>query len=410
MTSKKHPLMKKAGLVQLTTCAIGCLTMPILSNAQEAAPPSVPVTEPSSPSDWLQWGAVSAHPYAGYTVLYDNNIDLSGTNKIDDVIVHLTPGITLHAGDTANRQERYLLVDYSADPTFFIQEGGHRNAVDHRGNLSLLWPVSRLTLGLSQDYVAITEPSVDVHRRIQQTTYNTRLTSRYQVSDKSAIEVNGRYVNRDYNDPSFVKSQEFSNDDWFDYQVTPKLSTALGVALGWVDIRNNPDQNYQRGLVRAKYEVTEKLDAHGQAGVENRQFQSGRSDRLGPVFGLGAVYQILPRTVLSLDVNREENNSSVLAGLNYVATSLTAAIRQELSEDIFLNVAGGYVNSDYRGAAPTINSTRNDDYFFVRPSLDAMLGEHWKTGIFLQYRENKSNVKNVEFDNFQAGMQASYTF
>ena len=412
MTSKKYPLINNSVLSKIAACAVGCMTLPLAGVAQEAAPPSVPVTEPSSPSDWLVWGPVSAHPYAGYTVLYDDNIDLNSTNKVDDIIVHFTPGLALHAGDTANREERYMLADYSADPTFFIQEGGHRNVVDHRGSLSVLWPISRLTLGLSQDYMAITESSVDVGARVQRRFYNTRITSTYELSDKTSFEVNGRYINRDYSNPTFVKGQEFSNDDWFNYEVTPKLSTAVGVAFGWVDLKSHPNQSYQRALVRAIYSLTEKLDVNAQAGAELREFQSNRSDLTSPIFGLGVEYHPFARTTLNLDANREENNSSVLSTLNYVSTSITGSIRQEIAADVFLTIAGGFVNSDYHGAAPGALTSRNDNYYFIRPSVDANLGEHWKTGIFLQYRENDSNVATggLDFENFQAGMQASYTF
>jgi hypothetical protein len=156
--------------------------------------------------------------------------------------------------------------------------------------------------------------------------------------------------------------------------------------------------------------VTEKLEANATGGVELREFDSDRSDKLGGVFGVGLVYRPVVRTTLNLNANREENNSSVFAGLNYVANSIVGSIRQELRQDLFLTAAGGYVNSDYSGAAPGVTTSREDNYYFIRPSLDAILGEHWKTGIFLQYRENDSNVTGLGFDNFQAGMQASYTF
>ena len=64
------------------------------------------------------------------------------------------------------------------------------------------------------------------------------------------------------------------------------------------------DQTFEQANVRINYQATGKLGLSASAGVEFRQFDNHRGDRVTPVFELGAIYRPFDGTTVTLTAGR----------------------------------------------------------------------------------------------------------
>ena len=99
----------------------------------------------------LRYGPWSVFPRFRGSVTYDNNIYISPSNKKDDVIWSLSPGVTLGAGDFRQREGSSALIDYA--PTFDIFTTRSRNnAIDHDGRFLAEWRPGKWSAAIEQLY------------------------------------------------------------------------------------------------------------------------------------------------------------------------------------------------------------------------------------------------------------------
>ena len=92
---------------------------------------------------------------------------------------------------------------------------------------------------------------------------------------------------------------------------------------------SNPDQTYQQLLVRGLYVVSGKLELRGTAGIEFRQYASGQTGTVEPVFTLSATYQPRISTSFTLEAYRREE-PSFAGDYNYISLGFAAGVRQKL--------------------------------------------------------------------------------
>src|SRR5215467_14404864 len=178
-------------------------------------------------------------PRASASVMYDDNINIqSGPARQRDVIWSLSPGAILLAGNPgveippgttyeglrflprrpdigfSGQPAKMLLFNYS--PTFkFFDEHDNYNSIDQLAQFTGIYSLARLILGLDQDYVKALETVADVGARTPSAHFTTRLTSIYELSDRTSIEINGQYLNILYEDPRFTGSRQWENQNWF---------------------------------------------------------------------------------------------------------------------------------------------------------------------------------------------------
>ena len=141
-----------------------------------------------------------------------------------------------------------------------------------------------------------------------------------------------------------------------------------------------------------------------------REFQGGQSDRLNPVFILGATYRPLENTTFKLDAYRRSQTSVVLQNQNYTTTGFSANVHQTLFENYAVNLSGGYEDSDYTSNSHGVSATRNDKYFFTQIGLEWTPVDRLTVGAFYQYRDNDSSLATHSFNNNQVGLNVGYRF
>jgi hypothetical protein len=166
---------------------------------------------------------------------YDDNITLSPDNRREDFYGTIAPEIILGFGDVTDREENYVLLDYSPSAYFFL-DNSEFNTIDQIAQLEGQWHLSRLTLSLSQDIRSvqsanldvasgtggfINQTSLDIGGRQRLNTYSTHFDAAYELTGKTSLRAGLNYALNDYQD--LIGSKVFSGTLGFDYKYGPKL-------------------------------------------------------------------------------------------------------------------------------------------------------------------------------------------
>ena len=429
--------MDKSYPTALTFCCVSAVLAGLIpaGNAQIAnldpAPPNAFDTEREETlAKFLNLGPISVRPHFNMTAYYDDNLAITAHKGQEDFVWRFSPGALFGIGEFRGDKGNYLSLDYTATGSIYTKYSDY-NALDHLVDFDVGWKLAKLTLGAGQSYEISSGKQVEVSGFVEQETYTTLLTSRYDLSDKTFFELNGRQllINSDSirvnpeSETHLNGINEWDVEAWANHKPTEKLTLGVGGNFGWRDIhgiRNGtnaapktPNQTFQQGMARAAYEVSEKLDVNGSIGFQFSQFQDG--DNKGPIFifDLGGTWEPIAQTSLSLQAYRRDNPSYVLNGRNYTATGINASLRKKFLEKYSASIAGGFENTDYtKDSSATVGVERTDNYFWVRPALEFQINDRWNVGVFYQFRTKSSDQPNDAFDysNNQVGLYSNFRF
>jgi hypothetical protein len=356
--------------------------------------------------------------------VYDDNINLNRTNQISDFYFSIEPALMLGFGDTEARSENYLQLDY-IPAVFLFADHSENNSLQHVIRLEGQYHASRLTLNLSQtvqlmDGVDVQtqntaggldqQVNLDVAGRTTFNIYDTHLNAAYYVTGKTFLSGGVDYTNNHYTD--LISSETITGNFFVNYNYSDKLVVGLGGTFGYDQVEEpNPDQNFEQANLRLSYKATGKIDFIGSVGVEFRHFEDDTIDtHVSPIFEIGVNYTPFDGTKISLTANRHIYNSAVLAEQNYTMTNITAGIQQRLLQRVFLGFNGGYQTSDYFSTTASSGPSRNDDYFFVQPSIAVSVTRFWTVGAYYLHRVNSSSFDAFSFHDNQVGIRSTLQF
>ena len=385
----------------------------------------------------LKVGPVDIHPRFTAGMTYDDNIYISRNRPVSDEIWSISPGVQLIAGDrqamaeyrldqrdllglsplsfitvpSENWPGSILTLDYAPRPNFYTHES-QNNGVDQFLSLNTLFPLSRLILGVRQDYTYQNTQVIEAGQLTPQTVFNTAITSGYQISSRSFVQVNLRRDSYDYQASNLTGYAQYQNDNWFGYQFSERLNLGGGATFGYVNVQDDTSQTYQQILARALYQLAEKVALDASAGVEFRQYSTDSPSTVEPVFSLTGSYNWRPTTSLYLNAHRWDQ-ASVSSGYNYLQTGFSGGIRQQFLERYSMNLSGGwdtYAYSSYQGAPQSVASRSDNNYWYVRLGFDFRFNPFLKASAFYQYRQQNYQTGNGGFTDNQIGVSATYGF
>jgi hypothetical protein len=429
--------MDKSTFAPLTLCCVTAVIAGLVpaTNAQvvniEPEPRSVFDAEyDDSVANFMNAGPFSVRPHLYMTAYYDDNLALQPRREQEDFVWRFAPGVLFGIGEFRGDKGNYLSLDYTATGSLYTKYCEY-NSLDHYVAFNAGWRTAKLTLGVGQSYETASGKLVEAAAFVDQETYTTLLTSKYDFSDKTSFELNGRQSlisteaqNLDGPDQDLISINEWVVEAWGNYKTTEKLILGAGFTAGWRDIRgfgpsepnevDTPNQTFQQFLVRALHHVSAKVDVRASLGAQISQFQDGEDDGPNLVFNLGSSWQAAERTSVAVDLYRHDRPSYVFNGRNYIATGIRASVRQMFLEKYTAILATGYENTDYSNISSDNRGgpDRTDNYFWVRPTLDYQFDDHWTMGVFYQFRTKASDQANDAFDysNNQVGIYSNYRF
>jgi hypothetical protein len=377
----------------------------------------------------FQIGNVNVRPHASYSVVYDDNIFLEHKSKFlgaqgnpgrDHDFVHtFTPGLKLDAGDAAARQSAYFRANYEAAFTRFTHNSGS-DATDHNVLVGVGGKLNRLQVGVEQTLQSRSDAdaaNLAANGRVKRKTWETKIDSDYEVSEKTSLSLNLKQTIGDYNAPLF-DTVDRSATLFLDYQVLPKVKMGVGGGAGYLQVdgtaaNHNANSAYYQGLVRLTWEATEKLNITATGGLEHRNIQErGAADPDGLVFGVSANWKASEQTTVSLSATRGKKASNAQVAQLNEETAITGSIKHSLFDRVSLNLDGGYSYSHYKATSTAAGALRDDNYFFAKPALTYRFVERAQASLYYQYRRNDSTAvaNGNDFYNNQLGLELSYSF
>ena len=365
-------------------------------------------------------GRWKVSPHLRLEMTYDDNIFIQPTGKVGDFIFTAAPGVTIGYWDYEDEMERYLdrsrsaavidrgegsflVVDYTGILLGFASTSS-QNAYDQDARFDARWRLEKLTLGAASHFESKSEADIDVGGRVRRKTVSTEITAGYQLSERTSFGVD--FFNVIQNREDFLKTLEWRNENYFDYELTPLLRVGLGGAVGRLEVEDHADQIFERILGRVNFESTAKVSIAARGGVEFRQSDGPVGDMVEPIFNVTARYSLAEATAVVLDSYRRVEPSSSQPDEDYTATGVSLRFERTLRTGLRFWVEGGYEHTNYTESSGV--SQRQDDFFYVRAGLLYNFAHWGNAGIGYEYRENDSSQASSSFDNnrvtFQFGL------
>jgi hypothetical protein len=353
--------------------------------------------------------------------VWDDNIFLTHTNKTSDYYFAIEPQLTLGFGDMEGRSRSYFRLDYMPSGLLYVDHSDE-DAFNQLIHLEGGYSSGRLRLSLMQDVVLLQSANLnsfidttglwantDANAPSRINIFNTRLRAEYDLTGK--VYLDGEFDSYTYFYPNNISDYTVAGGLYLYYRWLPKVSVGVGGTFGynWVD-DPTPNQSFEQVNGRINYEVTAKLGLYASAGVEFRQFDGDRSTYTTPVFEVGLTYYPFDGSTLTLAAGRRIYNSGFEPGQDFANTYVVGRFQQRLFHRLYFGLAAGYENADYFAADDNVNATRNDDYWFIEPSLDVLITRWLSAGVYYLHREDNSNFDFNSFDDNQVGVRATVRF
>jgi hypothetical protein len=370
----------------------------------------------ASLAKFLNWGAFNARPHAELKAYYDSNLTLADQKEEEDFIWRISPGIEFGVGEFRGEKGNYVTLDYTMTGSIYTKYSDY-NALDHDVAMRAGWRTAKFTANLLQSYTTSNGKQVESGSFVDQEVYLTGLALKYDVSDKTFAELNGRqsFVNsdsiiRDGADVQLTSVNEWAVEGWFNYKFSEKVSIGAGPTVGWRDLHDHAEPDTVSSIVKGSYLLSDKVAFVGASGLMFSQFQGDEEEGPNLVLELGGTWKALQNTQVSLDVYRRDQVSYSIVSENYFATGFRATLQHQFREKYFFTLQGGYENLDFYGTADAVESNRNDDYFWLSPVVAFQADDHTTVGVFYQFRDRNSDELGFDFVNHQAGLFAKYVF
>jgi len=225
------------------------------------------------------------------------------------------------------------------------------------------------------------------------------------------MSLSAEFDSPSYAYPNHISDYTIAGGLYLNYELRPKLTVGIGGTFGytWVDAPST-DQTFEQINLRLSYEVTAKLNLYASGGVEFRQFDGNRDTYDSPVFEVGVAYRPFSGTNISLTAGRRIYPSGYVTNQDFGATYVAARFQQRLFHRFYLGLGAGYEHSNYFATDRDVNATRDDDYWFIEPSVDVLITRWLSAGVYYLHREDISNDDFFSWEDNQVGVRATVRF
>src|SRR5262245_61584389 len=353
--------------------------------------------------------------------VWDDNIFISHTDKKSDYYFAIEPQITIGVGDMEGRSRSYLRLDYMPSAILFVDHS-NQDAFNQLIHLEGGCSTGRLRLSLFEDIALLESANLnsfidttglwantDASAPTRVNIFYTRATAQYDLTGKLFLQ--GEFDSYIYFYPNHISDYTVAGGLYLYYNWLPKLSVGIGGTFGynWVD-NPTPNQSFEQVNARLNYQATAKLGVYASAGAEFRQFDGNRSTYTTPVFEVGVIHNPFEGTTITLAAGRRIYNSGFQPNEDFADTYVVGRLQQRLFHRLYFGLGSGYENSDYFAASRNVSAPRNDDYWFIEPSLDVLITRWLSAGVYYLHREDSSNISFFSFNDNQAGVRATARF
>ena len=113
---------------------------------------------------------------------------------------------------------------------------------------------------------------------------------------------------------------------------------------------------------------------------------------------------------MHISTYRDIEPSVFFADQNYTTTGVDFKIEQRVGPRWYAGFETGYEWNDYYAVDSTPVTPRDDEYFFVRPSLTYAFRDWANVEFWYRYRTNDSPIEEFDYENNQFGVSMNVVF
>ncbi len=358
----------------------------------------------SLPNPWsLRYGLTAVWEYDdNFSTRQSNGPDSEGG---DGQIFALSPFGVLTFGEPGHGLD--FRIGYAPIIRWFIQDNrdplyAHELAVD----LGVNGTRSRVNASLT--YSRNEGGIVEVGEVVSSDTFSLQVGGSYDISPKTIIGATFGSTIAEYQ--TLNSFSNFTLGFFVDYAVTPK--SRLGIGLGYDHLQQdlNLASNTFNLNLRFNWAATAKTGLTGVTGVEQREYQDGNSIMAG-VGNLGFYYNPTDKVSFNFGAYRKSVPSiSIANGMSY-CTGAALSAGFEATARVQANMTLGYENALYEATGGPEKVDREDNYFFVRPSVRYAFSSHLSMNVFYQMTSNESSGTAANsFDRNQVGISLTLAY
>jgi hypothetical protein len=341
-------------------------------------------------------------------VYYDSNIFLSENNPKGDTVIELAGGATFELGDYRNLENNFVTLKYLA--TGYIYTGrSDLNGVDQQFVVHSQYRFDRLTLQGNLNFNYLDGPDRLAGTFTTQYLIDGLVRVLYDYSDKTQLHAEFEQISDIY--PSQLSSYEYIGRLGADYQISPKIKIGVEGVVGDLQVQSASHSVYGQLRLRAAYKMTEKLTFLASGGVEVVNYAGNDVTKVLPVFDISAQWSPFVGTTVGFSAFRKVFASPVELGDVFTATGVQASFSQTFFQRLAAGVYVGYENDQYGAVtANAVNTSRADNYVYVRPNLTYSIGGWCNLVLYYQFNHNDSNLHGASFDDHRVGGQVIFAF
>ena len=353
-------------------------------------------------------------------VLYDDNIFLTNTDRVADVIWTIPFGLSFELGDFRSNSENYVTAQWIGIPTFYTNNP-NENHFDQAGSLLAQYRWTKLVGQFRSGFGISRGASREVNTITTTQTFSNSLRFQYDYSDKTSFDLQFRQEYSASSNPSTpsggtsatptpesgkTTNNQYETKAGVNYQMFPKTSMGLEVVGGISAQSSSPLNYYQQARVRLHYVATGKLNLKFSGGVEAREFQGTNAIKISPVFSLGFEYRPFDGTTLIVVGYRNISPATSITGQDITATGFNISATQRILQKFIAGISFGYENGVYsaNSGETTAQTNRVDNYLYVRSGLSYSFVRWCSANVFYEHRRTNSSQTSSSFYDNRIGM------
>ncbi|MCH6255345.1 hypothetical protein MLD52_02210 [Puniceicoccaceae bacterium K14] len=354
----------------------------------------------------LQWGPVSLRPHVDYEYSSVNGLNSNNEESNDTDIQKFSAGINFLLGE-------HWTLDYTSTWTRHSNDA-FEDTRDDRLNLNGWAQTANWILNFSQSYTIDSSTQIESASQSESESFTTNIQGTRQLGRRTGLDLSLNYNQRDAEDFSgdndYNNTAAISTMNWFRYENSQRLNTAIGAGIGYTDVEDGIDSSYQTAQVQANFQLTQKISLSASAGVETRQIKIEGSDTLtNPVFDAAINYDPFEQTQLRFSAGKTVNYSIFRDDIAE-RVSWTFDFSQRFLGRYFFDFSTSQRESDFIDSTNGNSVAESDTYKSFSYRLSTNFLNKGKIGVFYHSSDNESTIGSFEQNSYQTGVDVSYDF
>jgi hypothetical protein len=331
----------------------------------------------------------------------DDNIFLTDNANESDTIFVLRPGLNAvyrGAATEANFLAQQQFIRYASNSQLDSELLNLAAGISH-GQPRSNWSLRSTYKEIDQNNFSIRNIDQTVRRDVLQVDAAGELST----TAKTSIGVGAGFDETDYREPGFVGYEAWTVPVDVYYAVSPKLDLSVGYRFRKTESEfSGNDSRDHFANIGARGRFTAKLDGQLRVGYTQRDPERGsQSSLLGVASSLN--YTFSPKTVLSLSVSNDFNNSASGVSQRSLRVSAGGRFSPDINWSLFTDLS--FESANYLGTF-----TRRDDFWSGVVGVTYLASASLSFDVAYIYRRSESDVRFVNFDNNIVTFSASLRF